>query len=201
MGFMYSLIVARLRFLLLYTGEWGWPLGTTSLLDKLIAWLSVRLAQSSGMSRALSGLHPLELTGSGIISKRTPTSADIREVGWHHKNGSHHRHGSPMSPSLGSILVDFCLSDDSKLVTGASFTYGLTFPDGSEDKVSACNSGDPGLIPGLGRSPREGNGNPLQYSCLDNPMDRGAWQATVHGVTKSWTQLSDFTHLPMVCML
>ena len=52
---------------------------------------------------------------------------------------------------------------------------------------------DMGLIPGSGR--REGNGNPLQYSCLDNPMDRGAWQATVHGVTKSWTWLSDWlTH-------
>ena len=48
-------------------------------------------------------------------------------------------------------------------------------------KKSACNAGDPGSIPGLGRSPGEGNGNPLQYSCLENPMDRGAWQATVHG--------------------
>ena len=46
---------------------------------------------------------------------------------------------------------------------------------------------DPGTIPGLGRSPGEGNGNPLQYSCLENPIDRGAWQATVHGVAKSWT--------------
>ena len=59
--------------------------------------------------------------------------------------------------------------------------------------MSACNTGDPGLIPGLGRSPGEGNGNPLQYSCLENPMDRGAWYATVHGVTKSWTRLSGFT--------
>ena len=67
------------------------------------------------------------------------------------------------------------------------------FPGGSEGKVSACNAGDPGSIPGLGRSPGEGNGNPLQYSCLENPMDRGAWQATVHGVAKSWTQLSNFT--------
>ena len=53
--------------------------------------------------------------------------------------------------------------------------------------------GDPGLIPGSGRSPGEGNGNPLQYYCLENPMDRGAWWATVHGVAKSQTQLSDFT--------
>ena len=69
----------------------------------------------------------------------------------------------------------------------------LGFPGGSEGKVSACNAGDTGLIPGLGRSPGEGNGNPLQYSCLKNPMDREAWWATVHGVAKSGTRLSDFT--------
>ena len=57
--------------------------------------------------------------------------------------------------------------------------------------VSAFNAGDPGTISGLGRSPGEGNGNPLQYSCLENSMDRGAWWATVCGVTKSWTQLGD----------
>ena len=59
--------------------------------------------------------------------------------------------------------------------------------------MSACNVGDLDSIPGLGRSPGEGNGNLLQYSCLDNPMDRGAWWATVHGVAKSWTRLSNFT--------
>ena len=63
----------------------------------------------------------------------------------------------------------------------------IGFPSGSENKASACNAGDPGSIPGLGRCPREANGNPLQYSCLENPMDRGAWWATVHGVSKSWT--------------
>ena len=68
------------------------------------------------------------------------------------------------------------------------------FPGGSEVKVSASNAGDPGLIPGSGRSPREGNGNPLQYSCLEKLMDGGAWWVTIHGVTKSWTRLSDFTH-------
>ena len=55
----------------------------------------------------------------------------------------------------------------------------MGFPGGSESKESACNAGDLGSIPGSGRSPREDNGNPLQYSCLKNPMDRGAWQATV----------------------
>ena len=66
-------------------------------------------------------------------------------------------------------------------------------PLGSDGKESACNTGDPGSIPGLGRSPGEGNSNPLQYPCLENPMDRGSWQATVHGVAKSQTWLSDFT--------
>ena len=64
-------------------------------------------------------------------------------------------------------------------------------PGGLDDKESACNAGGLGLIPELGRSPGEGNGYPLQYSCLQNPMDRGAWWVTVHGVAKSWTQLSD----------
>ena len=62
---------------------------------------------------------------------------------------------------------------------------------GSDGKASACNEGDPGLIPGLGRYPGEGNGNPLQYPCLENLMDRGAWWAAVHGVAKSWARLSD----------
>ena len=61
------------------------------------------------------------------------------------------------------------------------------FPGGSEGKESAYNVGDVGSIPGLGRYPGEGNGNPFQYSCLENSMDRGAWQATVHGVAKSGT--------------
>ena len=62
-----------------------------------------------------------------------------------------------------------------------------SFPCSSVSKESACNAGDPCSIPGLERSPEGRNGNPLQYCCLENPMDRGAWQATVHVVTKSWT--------------
>ena len=54
-----------------------------------------------------------------------------------------------------------------------------------------CNAGDTGSIPGSGRSPGGGHGNPLQYPCLENSMHRGAWRATVHGVTKSWARLSD----------
>ena len=74
------------------------------------------------------------------------------------------------------------------------------FPGGSEVKASACNAGDLGLIPGSGRSPGEGNGNPLQYSCLENPMGRGAGWATVHGVAKSRTRLSDFTLMTAAAM-
>ena len=72
-------------------------------------------------------------------------------------------------------------------------------PGGSEVRASACNAGDPGSIPGSGRSPGEGNGNPLQYSCLENPMEGGAWWATVHGVTKSWTRLSQTSTSSMLC--
>ena len=64
-------------------------------------------------------------------------------------------------------------------------------PGGSDNKESVCNAEDLGSILGLERSPREGNGNPLQYSCLGNPMDRGAWQAAIHEVAKSWTLSSD----------
>ena len=61
----------------------------------------------------------------------------------------------------------------------------IGFPDGSDSKESACNAREPGSVPGLGRYPGEGNGNPLQYSCLGNPIDRGVWWAAVHGVAES----------------
>ena len=69
--------------------------------------------------------------------------------------------------------------------------YFPDFPGGSGGKESACNVGDPGSIPGSGRSPGEGNGNPFQYSGLKSPTDRGAWWATVYGAIKSWTELSN----------
>ena len=67
----------------------------------------------------------------------------------------------------------------------------MDLPCSSDGKESACNEGDLGSIPGSGRSSGEVNGNPLQYSCLESPVDRGAWRATVHGVAKSQTGLSD----------
>ena len=83
---------------------------------------------------------------------------------------------------------------EQKPVTFDRYQKSYDFPGGSDGKVSAYNAGDLGSIPGSGRSPGEGNGNPLLYSCLENPMDGGAWWATVHGVAKSQTRLSNFTH-------
>ena len=68
----------------------------------------------------------------------------------------------------------------------------MGFLGGTVGKESTCTAGDLGSIPGLGRSPGEGHGNPLQYSCLENPMEGGAWRATVHGFAKSWTWLRDY---------
>ena len=92
----------------------------------------------------------------------------------------------------------------------SAFLSRRDFPGGSDGKTSAYSVGEPGSSPGSGRSPGEGNGNPFQYSCLENPMDGGAWQTIVHGVPKNWTQLSNFTffllsylnvspELPFVC--
>ena len=67
----------------------------------------------------------------------------------------------------------------------------LAFTGGTDGKESDCNAGEQSLSPGLGRSPRGENDNPLQYSCLENFMDREGWRDTVHGVTKSWTRLSN----------
>ena len=88
------------------------------------------------------------------------------------------------------MLMNFYL----KILVFLIYIY-VGFPGGSDGKASACNAEDPGSIPGSGRSPGEGNGNPLQYSCLENSMDGGAWWATVHGITKSQTRLSNFTYL------
>ena len=79
-------------------------------------------------------------------------------------------------------MVLFCFED---------LLYAEGFPGGSDNKESACIVGDPGLIPGSGRFPGEGHGNPLQYPGLENSTDRGAWWTTVHGVAKSGTRLSD----------
>ena len=91
-----------------------------------------------------------------------------------------------MSSIVPESVVSFALH---KIRNG----LGLGFSDGTVAKNLPGKAGDPrnvGLIPGSGRSPGVGNGNPLQYPCLRNPLDRGAWRATVHGLAKNWTQMS-----------
>ena len=101
--------------------------------------------------------------------------------------------GSLQHPSSWFTLVILLeLSGNCACLMHVKITWG--YPGGSVVKISACQMGDAGLILGLGRFPGGGNGNPLQYSCLENPMDREAWWAAVHGVTDSWIQLSDWAH-------
>ena len=88
------------------------------------------------------------------------------------------------------VSAKFLWHQGSLLIFAGPYSW-KGFPAGSDGKESACKAGDLGLIPGLGRSPREGNGYPLQYSCLGNSMHRGAWQSTVYGVTKSRTWQND----------
>ena len=111
-----------------------------------------------------------------------------------HKSDLHHNLNallafSGLPPSNFCLLQMFPLINllyiESHLVPASRRT------GGSDGKESACNAGDSGLVPGSRKSPGEGNSNPLQYFCLENSMDRKAWRATVHGVAKSQTQLSD----------
>ena len=100
-------------------------------------------------------------------------------------------------------LLHFFAWKDSESYLGRSFltlSWTLTgFPGGSVGKESACNAGDPGLFPESGRSPGEENGNPLQYSCLENPMGRGAWWATVHGVARVRQDWASKSSPPPLC--
>ena len=84
-----------------------------------------------------------------------------------------------------AVIAVLCYACCTLLVVSDAPQVG--FPRSSVGKESACDAGDPGSIPGSGRSPGEGNGNPLQYFSLENPMDRRAWRATIHGLTKGWT--------------
>ena len=134
--------------------------------------------------RSLGQEDPLEkkmATYSSIFAWEIPWT---EEPGWLQSMGSqrvrHNWSDLAAAAAQGSIKSLFILNQS-------------CLPGGSDSKASACNAGDLGSIPGSGRSPGEENGNPLQYSCLENSMGRGAWWATFLGISKSLTRLNDFT--------
>ena len=95
---------------------------------------------------------------------------------------------------LRSLTTKLTIGNSQWITIGNRQWITRSFPGDSDGKEPACNAGDLCLIPGLGRSPGEGNGYPLKYSCLENSMDRGAWWAIVRGVAEPWTQLSKDEH-------
>ena len=114
-------------------------------------------------------------------------------VGWHYQLNGHEFEQTPRDSEQQGSLV--CCSPwgckESEMTEYLTATTNQTFSGSSDGKVSAYNAGDLGSIPGSERSPGEGNGNPLQYSYLENSMNRGAWWATGHGIVESWTRLGD----------
>ena len=121
----------------------------------------------------------------GLVNQKVP-------LAWGGEQGWECTQTCPVRVNLRTLMEDFFPRSgrEKELDLNSISAY---FPGGSGSKASACNAGVPGSIPGSGRSPGEWKNNPLQYSCLENPMDIEAWWATVHGVAKSWTWLSDFT--------
>ena len=132
----------------------------------------------------------------GVAKSQTPLS-DWTELNWQWSFSEYkvepRTEPKPLSPSSGAPCIAF--------IDWILLCARHGFPGSSDCKGSVCNVGDPGLILGSGRSPGEGNGNPLQYSCLENPMDRGAWQATIDRVTKSQTRLSNWHFHSIVLLL
>ena len=133
-------------------------------------------------------------THSSILAWRIPRTEEpgglwLQWVG--HDWATNHSIVSRFGTHKQHLQTFFCLESKGNSRTNVLSIFKLTFSGGSDGKESACNSGDLGLIPGVGRSPGEGNGYLLQYSCLENSMDRRAWQATVQGVPRVGHNWSD----------
>ena len=136
---------------------------------------------------------------SSVSTSTAPSSIDPRP-------GIGSAHTPPSCPSVPLELL-FLITATCQVAQICFTAWTAPLPGGASGKEPTYNAGDikdAGSIPGSGRSPGGGNGNPLQYSYLENPMDRGTWQATVHGVAESWTRLKRFntrmakSHLPSV---
>ena len=191
--------------LLLNPGFFFYCISSSLNLPLVVLYQMFSLAYKDLISSVLKGK---ELFLCSHISSNHCPITPLLFIANYSKKGSSFPH-LPVSPTylflssplyrnyfLLKVISDICVSKSciklSVLILSTSrinshFSSFWGFPGGSEDKASACNEGDLGSIPGLGQSPGEGNGNSLQYSCLENPMDRGAWRATVHRVSKSQT--------------
>ena len=126
------------------------------------------------------------LHGMGDLSSPTQDQTLIPSIAWWILNPWTTR-------EVPVLLLSLCTSNQHSTTISLISRKDTGLPWWLSSKESDCNAGDPASVPGSGRSPGEGNGNPLQSSGLGHPMDRGAWWATVHGVAKSWTRLSNFT--------
>ena len=158
--------------------------------SSVLAWRIPGLGKPGGLpsmafylpSSCTSKLHPVG-PRTCLMTKTTHTKPSSCQL---HGASAH----GPSIPLPG--VLQATLSTCSGVTwNNDSLYHFLGFPGGLDGKESACSAGDLGSIPGSGRSPGEGNSNPLQYSCLENPMDGGVWSATVHGIAKA--QLSDFS--------
>ena len=147
--------------------------------ERLLCWNELQSPPPSGPLSA-SSWEPAPAAWPSQVSLRDPALF----LPWYHYPSLERKHSSSLKSWL-FLSIDFALFLDLPLVPT------LSQAGGSDCGESACSAGDPGLIPGSGRPPGEGNSNPLQCSCLENSTERGAWQSAVHGATKSQTQLSD----------
>ena len=154
----------------------------------LNAWANPNLHLCYSSDGSFSGIHS-HIVNSHFSEHMVPTLVHIRII-W----GNFQKILITTTTSEKDTQLIHPEQRATSLVQSKSYLNPVTervFPGGSVGKESACNAGELCSIPGLGRSPGEGNGNPLQYSCPENSKERGAWRATAHGVAKSQTRLSD----------
>ena len=189
---------------------WQWP--ASAVLDTSgVLWLGMSF-QCPGVLSPPTYSHDVSTVAAVPVPAPSPLSADQSMHGKAQEEDDTEAPGMLPSERKGKEVYFFLFHTPSSLMASACFpklnhrfrekgwdlnrseNNGGGFPGGAVVKNLSANTGDTGSIPGLGRSPGGGDGNPLQYSCLGNPLDRGAWRAIVHGVTKSQTQLSDWVH-------
>ena len=167
-----------------------WPLGQSTQKNLMPPWpREMALRRVGGWGVGGGRLHRL-IVSEMMRPSPSPPSSCLLPGGQPHSRQKPHLGSPPPGETacIPNLLFFFLILVNCGKI---HVTQDEGFPHGSAVKNLPASAGDAGWIPGLGRSPGEGNGKPLQYSCLENTMDGGAWRATVHGVAKSWTRLGD----------